>query len=175
MTTQLPEETKKTVVTPALYNALVASAQLRDIRLVKSQFYLEPDGLGDPQNWQHTHSCEIETSHFDADKKLIWTWVTAEAACLYEKKRVVSAECRYLIVYKVDGEPEDLEVAAFAKRVARFAAYPYFRAHFAQLASQAGLELPPLPVIKEKRLLPKTEKPPGWDEAVKSLPKEKTA
>ena len=40
-------------------------------------------------------------------------------------------------------------VVRFVNRVGNFAAYPYFRSHFAEITSQAGITIPPLPVMKE--------------------------
>ena len=84
-------------------------------------------------------------------------WISAEANCVKKRKKIISVKCRYLVVYEVDGAPDDLIIQAFSRRVARFAAYPYFRAHFAELVSQAGVYIPPLPIIKERKILPNTE------------------
>jgi len=154
----VPAQASPSVI-PAEYNKLVATAQLREIRLVKSEFSLDAEALGAEQaSWKHVHSCEIQQSHYDSDDDLLVAWVNAEASCIKKRKKIVSAKCRYLIIYHVDGKPDDAIVNAFAKRVARFAAYPYFRTHFAELASQAGLFLPPLPIIKERKILPSEER-----------------
>lgn len=141
-------------VTPAAYNTLVASARLRDIKLVTSNFVLDPDGLSDQPSWKQLQTCEIEQSYYDEARKLLIAWVSANASCTKDDKVVVAAQCKYVVIYSVDGDPEEVAVTAFAKRVARFAVYPYFRAHFAGITSQAGLFLPPLPIIKEKKNIP---------------------
>jgi hypothetical protein len=157
-----PQDTPvvKPAVTPAEYNALVAAAQLQDIRLVKSAFELAPEGIEVRPEWKFTHACEIDQMHFDAAKSLLIASVSAEAnAEIGEQGSVshhtmLSITCQYVVFYSVTGSPSDAAIDSFARRVARFAAYPYFRAHVAELASQAGLQLPPLPVIRERRLIP---------------------
>jgi hypothetical protein len=150
----------KPPVTPAAYNEFVARAVLREIRLIKSDFSLHPEALGDQKSWRHLQSCEIQESHYDASDNSLVMFVSAEAYCVNKRKRVISTKCRYMVAYSVDGKPDEAAVEAFARRVARFSAYPYFRAHFAQLMSQAGVEVPPLPIIKERRFIPDLNKAP---------------
>jgi hypothetical protein len=141
-------------VTPAAYNSLVAAARLRDIRLLKSEFVLDPDGIDAEDSWKLNQSCEIQQAQFSPETEMLLTFVEASAICKIKNKKVVTVRCRYLVAYEVQGDPEELAINAFAKRVARFAAYPYFRAHVAEIASQAGLRLPPLPIIKEVKYIP---------------------
>jgi len=153
-------------LSPAEYNKLVAAANLRDIRLVESSFAIAPDGLETRPELKLVHTCEIENAHADIADGLLVAIVAAAASAVIagedrgSETELVSARCRYLIVYNIVGNPTEAAVDTFAKRVARFAAYPYFRAHFAELASQAGLMLPPLPVIKERRLIPEVAQTP---------------
>jgi hypothetical protein len=171
MNTEVDNQQKRAVKIPE-YNALVNSATLQEIRLVESQFSMAPESIADPKLWKLMQSCEITESHYDADDKVLFAWVSAQASCTYKRKRVVSAKCEYLVIYNVDGDPEDVEVDIFAKRVARFAAYPYFRAHFAEVTSQAGLTLAPLPIIKEKKYFPPKKKEPQLIEGSAEQPKE---
>lgn len=167
---------KKVRVKAAAYNATVASAALRDIKLVQSEFFLDPEGLSDPSTWDLNRSCEIDNSYYDADNKFLIAWVDASATGTKDEKDVVSLKCRYVVFYKVDGQPDELVVTHFAKRVARFAVYPYFRAHFAGIAAQAGLHIPPLPIIREKRDLQTSEpeKDKGADPAAAGAEKAPT-
>jgi len=148
-----------TPVAPAQYNALVAAARLHEIRLVKSEFNLNPEGLEHQDDWKLSQTCEVQHVEFDANSGLLITGIGAEAVCKRKSKKAVTFRCRYIVVYEIHGTPEGAAVDAFAKRVARFTAYPYFRAHVAELSSQAGLQLPPLPVIKETRLIPPDKVP----------------
>ena len=163
-------------LTPAAYNALVAAARLRDIRLLKADFSLDPSGLENESDWKLSQTCEIIGADFDADAEMMVAWVAAEAVCKRKNKKVVNIRCKYMIVYDVQGQPEALAVSAFAKRVARFAAYPYFRAHVAEVGSQAGLRLPPLPVIKEMRLIPQDKAiPVSSEKQIAAQPERQTS
>ena len=141
----------KPKIPPEAYNALVGSAELSAIRLIESDFALRLEGLGDEQSWRHAQSCEIQDARYDAENSLLTAFVSAVAHASLKRKHVISVKCRYVIYYRVEGELEEAAVVEFANRVARFTAYPYFRTHFAELMSQAGVYAPPLPIIKEKR------------------------
>ena len=70
----------------------------------------------------------------------------------------VVGAARYLVANTVSGSPTEEAALSFVRRVAGFAAYPYFRSHFAEVCSQSGIVLPPLPIMKEpKRQIPKAE------------------
>jgi hypothetical protein len=163
-----PNPEPRPALTPAEYNLLVKAAQLSAIRLVKSDFFLLPEGFLS-KDLTLVHECEIETSHFSSADGALLVVVNAEAFGTIGEpgtkrhRKVMSSNCQYLIAYDVIGEPSAAAVQTFARRVARFAAYPYFRAHFAELTSQAGLQLPPLPVIKEQRLI---QEPPAAAEKI---------
>jgi hypothetical protein len=144
-------------VSPTAYNTLVAAARLRDIRLLKSEFSLDPEGVDREDEWKLSQSCEIKGADFIPESNLLMTFIDASASCKIKNKKVIQVRSRYLVVYDLQGSPSEAAVDAFAKRVARFAAYPYFRAHVAEIGSQAGVRLPPLPMIKEVKVIPKAE------------------
>src|ERR1700722_13854944 len=115
-------------VPPAAYNTLVAAARLREIRLLKADFSLDPAGVDRETDWKLSQTCEIQSADYSAEDELLLTFIDATAFCKIKNKKVVAVRCRYLVVYDVQGHPERAAIDAFAKRVARFAAYPYFRA-----------------------------------------------
>jgi len=154
MNIKTPQQSGNKPPTPAAYNAFVATTTLQEVRLVKSDFALNPEGFLDEDGWVYAHACELDSSHYDSERDLLFAFLSAEAFATKKRKRLVSVKCRYVVVYSVSGKPEESVVDAFAKRVARFTAFPYFRAHFADLMSQAGMHVPPLPVLKETRPLP---------------------
>lgn len=139
-------------VPPAEYRSAVDAAYLRNVRLVKSEFFIEPEGVvRDRSNWRQLYEFAFSSAEFDATRKILSSWIAAEAVCKVGRKRVVFLRCQYLVAYSVEGAPTEEAAVMFAARVAPFTAYPYFRAHFAEVCSQAGLNLPPLPVMKEGR------------------------
>lgn len=139
-------------VSPEQYSEAVESARLVSIRLIKSEFVVEPEALGrDRSSWKHGYDCKSTASSFDATRKLLTGLVVADASCKIGRKRIVWLKCRYLIAYSIDGAPTEEAATSFVRRVSVFAAYPYFRSHFSESCSQAGIALPPLPVLKEPR------------------------
>jgi hypothetical protein len=78
--------------------------------------------------------------------------VTAKAG----RTRAFRCRAEYAVLYHVpDGSPEDA-AKAYCAKVGIYAAYPYFRAVAAQMAWNAGLELPPMPAIAAKPVLGKS-------------------
>lgn len=71
----------------------------------------------------------------------------------------------YAVLYNVPEGSAGQAATAFCKHIGSFAAYPYFRAVVAQMAWNAGTDLPPLPSIAAMPVLPKsaeeTSKPKG--------------
>ncbi len=141
------------------YSATVDSAQLRNIRLIMSDFNVEPESLGtDRRAWKFAFGCELTDCAFDPERKVINGLVTGSVDIRLGRKKIVSLKCNYIAAYDVVGEPEAGAAKMFAERVGKFAVYPYFRAQFAELTAQAGLNLAPLPVLKEgKRVIPSAQ------------------
>lgn len=132
------------------YDKVVETASLRELKLVSSSFDAKPDAYSeDFQNWRPTYDCVLDSNYFVADLGLIFGAVSAEVRCKRGRSSILTLKSRYVILYKVEGEPEESAALKFVQRVARFAVYPYFRAHFAEICSQAGLNVPPLPILRE--------------------------
>lgn len=157
-------QSRETANDVAAYRAAADAADMHSIRLIFSQFDLKPEGLdSDKGNWSQGYSCVTQATSFNEEKNMLHAFVEAEAFCKSGKKKIISLRCKYIVSYSVQGEPDPAAANRFAHHVGRFAAYPYFRAHFAEVTSQAGLYLPPLPVMREgKRIIGKsTDEPVG--------------
>lgn len=137
------------------YSAAVDAAEIIDIRLIKSEFAVEPEGLGrERSQWKQSYDFQVRDVRFDGTRNLLTGLVIGDAVCKVGRKRIIGLKCRYLVAYAVTGAPTEAAAEIFVRRVAAFAAYPYFRAHFAEVCSQSGIVLPPLPIMKEpKRLI----------------------
>lgn len=134
---------------PSEYSDAVSAAEMVSIRLIKSEFAVEPEGLGhDRSAWKRSYDCQVTRVSFDRTRRLLTGIVSADAVCKLGRRRLISLKSSYLLVYSVEGEPTDAAAESFVQRVGAFAAYPYFRAHFSDACSQAGVTLPPLPVLK---------------------------
>lgn len=141
------------------YADVVEAASMRNIRLIKSEFTVDPESLGsDQRTWKRGFACVVASTNFNETRQMGSGLISAEAYCKAGRKKIVSLKCNYVVAYDIEGAPSADDVARFIERVGNFAAYPYFRAHFADVTAQAGINLPPLPVMKEgKRRLNPTE------------------
>lgn len=136
------------------YNDLVARAFLRSIKLTASNFELKPEAFEvHPDQWRKDISTEISQVSIEEGQQSISGFFTYEIVCRHRRKKIVSAAGVYLITFRIQGS-YDTEIATlFLEKVGRVAAYPYFRSLVADLTSQAGVQLPPLPIIS---LAPRT-------------------
>lgn len=133
----------------AAYDDAVEKADLRDIRLVSADYTSLPDiALPPHDSWKFGYNCEVEGVGYDEEAGLISAWVGAAAFCKAGRKKILNVKARYLIVWSVTHSVEQETVEKFATLLGPFAVYPYFRAHFAEITSQAGLLVPPLPIMK---------------------------
>lgn len=62
--------------------------------------------------------------------------------------KLLSAQATYMVAYGDVPDVDEEPAFAFVERVGRFATYPYFRSHVAHMASQAGADVPVLPVLR---------------------------
>lgn len=134
------------------YSEAVEAADILNIRLIKSDFVVEPEGLGrDRTQWKQSYDFQVRDTRFDGTRSLLTALVIGDASCKVGRKRIIGLKARYMVAYSVSGSPTEAAALSFVRRVAGFAAYPYFRAHFAEVCSQSGIALPPLPIMKEPK------------------------
>lgn len=144
------------------YREAADAADVKSIRLVSSNFDIKPDAFTESdRSWKQVYRCDTVSAQYDKDQSVLFAFIEAAAICKIGNRNVISLKCNYIVSYIVHGNPEKVAAERFARHVGRFAAYPYFRAHFAELTSQAGLNLPPLPVMREgKRLIGRSDSEP---------------
>lgn len=148
--TRRDKDAPRTKVDPKPFNQLVARASIKRIRLIGTKFDLRPSALSeDKERWSYRVSDNPGDWHLDCDAELLRGEFTYTAACTEGRNKPVSLVATYLATWAVKGECEEAAAQAYLARVGRFACYPYFRALFAILTEQSGLQLPPLPVISE--------------------------
>lgn len=133
------------------FEDLLDVAQISEIRLVKSTMASKIDASAQLPDAALKYSCKIVDVQYDPTRKTLLGTIDAEAVCIIGRRQVAKVAARYVAVYAVDGEPDVAVAQRFFHAVGKIAVYPYFRAHFAALASQAGLHLPPLPIMKTSR------------------------
>lgn len=154
---QLIPDEDRTGDNPALlaeaYNKVAKAAKLQLIMLTESSFTMQPEfvanksKLEDGKKYKLSFGSSIANSVYKADSGLAsceWTWtVTAKA----EKRKALSIQATYYILYDDVVDCEADAVNRYLRRVARFATYPYFRAHVSQVSWESGADLPILPTI----------------------------
>jgi len=129
------------------YNSVVARTEVRGIRLLDSRFEIKPEALPvDPSEWRKSVNFELGEVVVSGSGRL-YGILQFELVCRHGRKRVLHASGRYLATYQVEGECSQDDGETFVERVGRVAVYPYFRALVASLVSEAGLQMPPLPMI----------------------------
>lgn len=130
------------------YNAVVGRTEMRGIRLLESRFEIKPGALDvDPSAWRKVVNFELGEVVVTEDTGRLYGVLHYEVVCRHGRKRVLAATARYLATYQVSGECSQADGEVFVGRVGRVAVYPYFRSLVATLVADAGVHMPPLPVI----------------------------
>lgn len=134
------------------YVEVVESAQLRAIRLIESEFKMLPEVLlPEQEGWKYGYTCDVGQTVFNEDNGVLTAWVHTTAYCRSGRRKILNLKCKYLLAYSVEGRPDAQTVERFTHAVGPYSIYPYFRAHFAEMASQGGVKAPPLPIMKGLR------------------------
>ena len=145
----MPQKKPAPRPSPQDYNSVVDAAELLDVKLIKSSFDLQPHFFAaEDQDLDFRYTCDLERSSYDAESKVLLGQIALEAGSKVGRKWVLRVRSTYVVAYSISGEPPEDAATGYLERVARFTAYPYFRAHFASLCSDAGAKVPPLPVLK---------------------------
>lgn len=130
------------------YNAVVGRTEMRGIRLLNSRFEIKPDALEiETSAWRKVMNFEVGEVVVAEDTGRLYGVLHYEVICRHGRKRLLSANASYLITYQVNGDCSQTDGEVFVGRVGRVAVYPYFRSLVATLVADAGLQMPPLPVI----------------------------
>lgn len=136
---------------PADYNAVAAVAQLTGVKLAGSSFDLKPDAWGsNPNEWAYAIKADMTDCEYTPDSGHLYCVYRFIAACRKGRTRVLGVEASYFVTFRLAGECNAESARAYAVIIGRMAAYPHFRSLFATLTSQAGLMLPPLPIMAEQ-------------------------
>lgn len=135
------------------YNKVARAAALRQILLTQADFEMEPAFIATrvseaSANFKYSFSYAIKNAVYKEDTGLasceyVWAVTVRDGG----KKKALSIATRYYVLYDgIKGCDSDA-VSLYLRRVARFATYPYFRAHVSQVSWESGANLPILPAI----------------------------
>jgi preprotein translocase subunit SecB len=129
------------------YNAVINRTTLRGIWMMDSRFDMKPQALdGGGPTLRHSVETNVEEVIAGGDGTL-HGFLRFIAYSRHGRQRVISVSARYFVSYHVDGGCTQDMANLFISRVGRLAAYPYFRALVSSLVSQAGAQVPPLPIM----------------------------
>lgn len=130
------------------YNLAVASTELVEILLVRSEFEIKPEYHSEADNRKLSFSYDAKECHFFQQGMLVEYRFDAKVKS--GNRILLRAMADFHVIFKLTDDSIDQEAAcAFAKHLSRFSAYPYFRQHVAALSSQSGAELPVMPIIRQ--------------------------
>lgn len=131
------------------YNRAVREARLVTINLVDVNFSVSPQAYGgndtDPRRG---FGSEIKDFQYDTDEHYVFACIRWNLDLKVGNKKVVKCHADYNVIYDGFSIDDTETVRRFIKFVATPATYAYFRAFYAQLDWSAGLNSPPLPVLK---------------------------
>lgn len=134
------------------YVAFLGKVELLDIKLVESSFKMKPEVTNpDQSSWKYGYACDVADVHYDDEAQILWAWVNGSAHAKSGRSHILQVKGKYLLVYSVIGQASEDIAVQFTKNVGAFSVYPYFRGLFANLCSQGGVRVPPLPVMKGPR------------------------
>lgn len=143
----------------AEYNAVAKGADLEGISLFSSKFDIDPQCLGEQDKWKLSYGRRILSCQFsEEDRSVVGIFeyhVTAKSG----RKRALHCVAQYGVFYGTPEGATEEGAKGFCRNVGTFAAYPYFRALFANLVAATGLNLPPLPTIASTAHIPPKERP----------------
>lgn len=141
------------VLDQEVYANVSRAAKLHEVQLCSSQFSAKLDLFQDVETlsqMSHRYLGKCEELSLDDEGDAVagrFSWL---AEIKSGRKVGLKLSAEYFILYS-GFEGLDTEHACFfVQRLGRFVSYPYFRTLFAHHASDAGLLLPPLPVLKER-------------------------
>lgn len=128
------------------YNLVTGRTTLHGIWMMESRFDMKPQALDAGDALRHTVRTNVDEVVIDAEGEL-FGFIRFEASSRQGRQRVIHVAAKYFVSYHVAGSCEQALAELFIDRVGRLAAYPYFRALAASLVAQAGVHIPPLPVM----------------------------
>jgi hypothetical protein len=157
ISTELAKEAPKSGFAGAEYNAVATAARLEGINLLSAQFSIDPDCLMNQTQWKLGYGRKILSCHFSEGEHSVAAIFQYHVTAKFGRKRAMHCVADYGVFYQTPDDATEEAAMGFCRNVGTFAAYPYFRALFAQLVAEAGLRLPALPSIASTAHIPPKE------------------
>lgn len=150
---QLVAEEKEFSFSHDEYNKVSRSAQLREIKLIASNYMVRPEAFAAAQELEslkNSFSGVCTDFICDADEGLAWGRFQWVAEIKSGRRACLKLSSEYLVLYSDVHDCDGQHVEAYFRKVGRFATYPYFRATFSHNIGETGILLPPLPTLTER-------------------------
>lgn len=151
---EIEKEAPKGGFAGAEYNAVATGTKLEGINLLASRFEIDPDCIMNQNQWKLSHGRKVLSCHFSEENHSAAAILQYVVTAKYGRKKALQCVADYGVFYHTPDGATQEAAFGFCRNVGTFAAYPYFRALFAQLVSEAGLRLPPLPSIASTAHIP---------------------
>jgi len=156
---QLPAEleaaARREGFSAAEYNKIAMGAKVRTIQLIKLHLDSHPERLADEVDLKLDYGRSVLSCRFDEETSTAAAIFQFHVAAKKGRTRVFVCNADYAVLYAMPEDSRPEAATGFCKHVGSFAAYPYFRAVAAQMAWNAGFDLPPLPTIAALPVVPK--------------------
>lgn len=140
-------------IDPHQYSNLLNRLELQSIFLAGNSFVLHPDVML-IKNQREDEDFDLKFSLVDVDFSFLgdqgilmgfFDWNTSIER---DDRRIYDLNARYISQYFVDGQIDEEIIPVFMRRTGKLSTFPYFRALTHRLNAEAGLDLPPLPILK---------------------------
>lgn len=142
----------------AEYNALAMNARLDTIKLISLVLETNSDTTQDEDERHLAFGRKLVSCRFDEANHAAAAIFQFEVGVRSGSTEEFKCVADYAVLYEVPNGSSSETAMAFCKHVGSFAAYPYFRAVAAQMAWNAGVNLPPLPSIAAMPVVPTVPK-----------------
>jgi hypothetical protein len=159
----------------AEYNAVAMNSSLDTIKLVNLVLETNPEVQQRDDERELSFGRKVLSCRFDKDSGAAAAIFQFCVSVLRGGDEEFKCIGDYAVLYDMPQDAKAEAATAFCKHVGSFAAYPYFRAVAAQMAWNAGVDLPPIPSIAAMPVVPKPpqEKSAKPKTAAKKLSKRK--
>lgn len=149
----LQRATKK--LDPTKYRAVLAQAQLLDVKLTDVKFSVAPPYFVAEKAGDGAVRREVsfKAKNVSIDKGGAAIGVFHGSLAVRDPKNAKDAllmlSADYIVAFVSEDTSSEPELRAYVEQVGRLAAYPYFRQLVSSISNMAGAKLPTLPIIRE--------------------------
>lgn len=140
------------------YAKSISYAELRHVVLLKSNFFVNPEFFSESSDRELSRGEEITSFSVTEDRLTAAAEIEYFAKAKCGEAEAFCASCTYLVAFDFEKETTEETAEKVIQRVGRFAAYPFFRQHVAQLSWESGIDIPILPIIKQRHQASKSKR-----------------